>query len=325
MYLFFGILTALISGCSEEDYKPSVTGRPGEIVVIIESRYWKSEIGDTIRAVFERPFPMLPQVEKSYALINVDYSSFVPVMQKHRNVITVEISNEYPEAKIVMRRDSWATPQIVFTVVGRDPHEVAEAISKKADYMAGMLEQAELDRQSKSARAYSDTKLHDSIAKVFEIDMHIPDGYSLMRKAKNFMWMESQTIHNSIGIFIYDYPFTDDSTFTVKYLTDKRNQVLKAYVPGALDSSWMTTSEYINPELKIKEFRGQTYGELRGLWEVVNDYMGGPFISRSYVDRQKGRVLTVEGYIYAPRFDKRDYVRRVEGIINTVSLDNDSK
>ena len=95
--LFLGMLSSVFFGCSgnTQYIKPPVTGKIGEILLIIELRYWKSEIGDTIRAIFERPFPMLPQQEKSYSLIHIDYSSFVPVMQKHRNVITVAVSNEY--------------------------------------------------------------------------------------------------------------------------------------------------------------------------------------------------------------------------------------
>lgn len=325
--LFLGMLSSVFFGCSgnTQYIKPPVTGKIGEILLIIELRYWKSEIGDTIRAIFERPFPMLPQQEKSYSLIHIDYSSFVPVMQKHRNVITVAVSNEYPEAKVTTRHDSWAVPQIVFNAVGADPHEIAVAISKKADLMINIIEQAELDRQATSARVYSKPDLHKAVEETFDVSMYIPDGYYLMRKAQNFIWMESQSNHNSTGLFVYDYPFTDDSTFTVKYLVNKRDELLKKYVPGSRDSSWMTTGKYIMPELKIKEYKGQTYGELRGLWEVENDYMGGPFVSRSYVDRKKARIVTVEGYVYAPRFDKRDYLRRVEGIINTFSTSKDAE
>jgi hypothetical protein len=48
--------------------------------------------------------------------------------------------------------------------------------------------------------------------------------------------------------------------------------------------------------------------------------MGGPFISRSYVDYPNHRIVTVEGYVYAARYDKRDYVRRLDGVLNTFRL-----
>jgi hypothetical protein len=87
----------------------------------------------------------------------------------------------------------------------------------------------------------------------------------------------------------------------------------------------MTTTRMLMPELEIKKINGLRCCELRGLWELVNDYMGGPFVSRSYCDEKNRRIVTVEGYIYAPRFDKRDYVRRVLGIINTFSFDNETE
>ena len=33
--------------------------------------------------------------------------------------------------------------------------------------------------------------------------------------------------------------------------------------------------------------------------------------------RSRGRLLTLEGYAYAPYFDKRPYIREVEGLIRT--------
>ena len=35
------------------------------------------------------------------------------------------------------------------------------------------------------------------------------------------------------------------------------------------------------------------------------------------VDEARGRLLTLEGYAYAPYFDKRPYIREVEGLIRT--------
>ena len=50
---------------------------------------------------------------------------------------------------------------------------------------------------------------------------------------------------------------------------------------------------------------------------MENDFMGGPFYSLTLVDEGRGRLLTLEGYAYAPYFDKRPYIREVEGLIRT--------
>jgi hypothetical protein len=38
------------------------------------------------------------------------------------------------------------------------------------------------------------------------------------------------------------------------------------------------------------------------------------------VDEARGRLLTVEGYAYAPYFDKRPYIREVEGVVRRSTL-----
>ncbi len=45
----------------------------------------------------------------------------------------------------------------------------------------------------------------------------------------------------------------------------------------------------------------RTWAELRGFWDVENDFMGGPFVSYSTLDEATGRVLTIDGYVYSPK------------------------
>jgi hypothetical protein len=322
------ILTTFVAcGDSANLPKPGATGKIGELLVIIENHHWNSEVGDTIRAIFECPYPVLPQTEKFYTLIPVANSSFLPVMQKHRNILLISVSNEITEAKLTIKHDNWSIPQIVLNAAGPDISSIAKLLSDKREYMINLYEQAELERQSKNVKAFSDTTINRTIKKRFDVDLHVPSGYyTIMRNDAGFIWLETQSNHNSIGVLVYSYPFVDDSTFTVNYLVNKRDSILKEKIHGSRDSSWMTTTKFIVlPKLEIKKFKGLQYGELRGLWELVNDYMGGPFVSRSYIDTKKQRIVTVEGYVYAPRFEKRDYVRRVLGIINTFSFDEEQE
>lgn len=320
------ILSALfaLSSCEEKggSILPGVTGKFGEIYVVVDKPLWDSEIGDTLRGIFTEEYPMLPQPEAMFKLMSVPYDNFSRAFQRHRNLIVINISPEVSETKIDLIRDRWATPQFVINVVGPDAHNIAKTLYEQQDKMIAYIEQAELDRQSSNAIKYEDPALREAAERKFGIRMFIPQGFRMLPvdPYANFLWYTNRTTYVDMGIFIYTYPFVSDSTFTVDYLVNKRNEFLKQYVPGALDSTWMITSPVLKPDLQIKSFKGMTYGEMRGLWDVENDFMGGPFISRSYVDNANHRIVTVEGYVYAPRYDKRDYMRRLEGIINTLTL-----
>ena len=60
--------------------------------------------------------------------------------------------------------------------------------------------------------------------------------------------------------------------------------------------------------------------EARGLWQMHNDAMGGPFVSHSRVDTINNRVIVVEGFVYAPEKMKRTMIRRLEAALYTLKL-----
>jgi len=60
--------------------------------------------------------------------------------------------------------------------------------------------------------------------------------------------------------------------------------------------------------------------EIRGLWRVENAFMGGPFVSLSTVDETRNRVVTVEGFVYAPKADKRNLMRQVEAVVYSLQI-----
>ena len=48
--------------------------------------------------------------------------------------------------------------------------------------------------------------------------------------------------------------------------------------------------------------------------------MAGPFITYFIEDKVNKRYLVVDGYVYAPSLDKRDYVFELESIIKSITI-----
>ena len=120
------------------------------------------------------------------------------------------------------------------------------------------------------------------------------------------------------GFFIYREPYTSDEQFSMQARLSKRNEVLKDHVPGPTPRSFMTTEMRYTPSYEEVVFNGGFASELRGLWRIEGDYMGGPFYSLTAYDERSGELVTVEGYAYAPFFDKREYMREVEAIVRSL-------
>ena len=65
---------------------------------------------------------------------------------------------------------------------------------------------------------------------------------------------------------------------------------------------------------------GKYCGVLRGLWKMVGDMMGGPFVSHVRLDEKNNRVVVAEGFVFAPETDKRNFIRRIEAALYTLRL-----
>jgi hypothetical protein len=94
---------------------------------------------------------------------------------------------------------------------------------------------------------------------------------------------------------------------------------MKENVQGEKEGQYMVTERHAISEKHKNGKDGYLY-EVRGLWEMENDMMGGPFISYSQVDTEKNLVVVVEGFVYAPKKDKRELIREMEASLMTLKL-----
>ena len=93
------------------------------------------------------------------------------------------------------------------------------------------------------------------------------------------------------------------------------NTVLKDNVPGMFENTHMTITDFARPSLEYMRYKGRDFAQMRGFWEVHNDYMGGPFVSHIFYSPDGKEMIEIFGFVYAPKYDKRHYLRQVESII----------
>ena len=61
--------------------------------------------------------------------------------------------------------------------------------------------------------------------------------------------------------------------------------------------------------------------ETRGLWEVEGQFMAGPFINFLLKsDEKKDEYIMIDGFVYSPGSDKREYVFKLEAIMRSLSF-----
>ena len=313
-FLLLILMAVTITSCSDKkmSLKPSVTGKAGEVIVVCNKDDWEGEIGTSIRNIIAVDYPMLPQKEPLFTLVNINESAFTDIFKSHRNIILIKIdSRKEGEAKLIHQKDVWARPQTIVTISAASREEAVAEINKDASRFKAIFEQAERDRLITNTIKYQEFSLHHAVADKFGGAPYFPSGYKMKKETSDFIWISYDTYHTMQGVFIYSFPCTEETRLDLSTLITKRDEFLKKYVPGMFPDTYMITSPAIQPTLNWLKYKNRDFAEIRGLWEVHNDYMGGPFISHAFYDKEGKNVIVLEGFVYAPKYDKRNYLRQV--------------
>ena len=300
--------------------KPSATGLPYEMLVVMDDEQWERPLGRAVYGVLDTDVPGLPQSERSFRITRVKPEGMNSNMFRiMRNIIKVDIQNIYTQPKFKFARDVYAHPQMVMTLQAPDEASLAEYVADNAQSIIDFFTRAEMNREINNLREEHNPDVSRLAKEILGVDVWVPWEVSKYKKGKDFLWASTNSEKKDMNIVLYSYPYTDANTFTLDYFLNKRDSVMKANIPGGPEGSYMATQrDYVY--VKDATVHGKYAQVARGLWRVKGDRMGGPFVSHSRVDEENGRVIVAEVFIYAPESLKRDLVRRMEAALYTVQL-----
>ena len=101
---------ALLAGCkNSQTLLPSVSGKAGEIIVVMEKPDWEDTLGNDVRDLLARDCPWLAQQEPLYSLVNITPSNFVNMFKVHRNILLFQVgpqvdTQDYQLPRIINQR-----------------------------------------------------------------------------------------------------------------------------------------------------------------------------------------------------------------------------
>ena len=314
--LALAALLALASCKNTKALLPNVSGKAGEIIVVIEKADWEGNLGTKVRDLLACDCPWLAQKEPLYSLVNVAPGGFGDLFKVHRNIVYFALSSQLDSAGVAYRHDVWAAPQCLVQISAHNADEAANLLTENGKTIVSFIEQAERDRVIRNSIRYEEREIAPKVAEVFGGSPHFPMGYKLKKITDDFGWIADEKQYTIQGILIYKYPATGTADeLSLENIIARRNEYLKNNVPGMFENTWMTTGQYMPPTIEFFRYRGREFAQVRGLWEVENDYMGGPFVSQSFYSPDGSSVIVTEAFVYAPKYDKRQYLRQVESIL----------
>jgi hypothetical protein len=352
IFLLVLLGTLLLSGCTEDVQRtlqptPSAFGKINSLVVIADSSTWEAGVGDSVAYFFEAPYIILPQPEPIFDVrfIEPERVAAEPSWGQLRNYVvladlsdadsptTQMVLNDLSDAKIqqvrqegfgtAVARNKWATGQQLVYIMGKNHNELLNGMSSVYPGVVKRIQQGEDERMRVTTWFEgSNRKLGDTVRQVAGAYLDVPGGYDRVPlAAEDVVWLRKEVQGASLNIMVTKVPYRDQAQLSKQGLKDIRNQVGREYISSTTDNTYMRINDEDLPLFtEATELNGAFAIEGRGIWEIENDYLAGPFVSYLLNDTSTNELVLVDGFVYAPGRKKRDLMEEVVQVIRTAEV-----
>lgn len=322
------LLIFTISSCeidSNRSNLPRSIGNTSEVLVVLQNgQQWENLIGQTITKYLGQDQYGLAQAEPIFDLAHITKNNFSDMFKKHRNILIIDIDKNATSTKVESFKDRWASPQRIIRVTANSGSDFENKFPDYANSIIANYNMAERSRILSVFRPSSKNKVLNKVRKAFDLDIVVPQGFYVAKSATGFMWIRKEVTDFSQGIIVFSEPYADKKQFSANSIAARTNNILKQYIPGDSEGTYMVIDdEFIAPvTTQVDNFISDYTIEMRGVWSVEHDFMGGPFISYTFVDPRNNQIITIMGYVYHPNKKKRNLLRQLEAIIYSVKFRN---
>lgn len=314
----------LLTSCKGNDkfvLRASI-GKINKVMVVTKASNWQDELGKAIRNSFGKIMVGLPQPEPILDVSQIAPNGFGNVMKVGRNILVIGVGEK---ERFFTKKNVYAQPQTIVYLYAEDEEGLVEMFKKHDTKIIDIFLKSDVEV---TQNRFQKNKLDDSKFKTLQnlgISLTIHDKFKTVDDTGDFLWLRHHLTSGiaktgSNNILVYALPLLD-TTSVADSIVAVRNKIGKKYIPGSDPATmYMTTEEAYTPYVFEAEIDGKKAYETRGKWEVKNDFMAGPFLNYTIVDKKKNRILVVEGFTYAPSVNKRAFLFELEVIAKSIKI-----
>lgn len=337
-----------LSACGDGDFRPEAVGAEGEIFVVMDSTLWRGPAGDAVRNEIGTYIPTLPAPEASFDLRQVSLDSrTLDRIRASKNIVFVApltdtsnvgqfLRSRLPEggAEIISsggqvvasRPDLWRRNQRVFFIAAADTADLIQTLNQHGSAIRDTFNTVTRQRLTREMfRRGRQPDLENQLMDAHGFAVSIQHDYTIATDTTDFVWLRRILSDTWRSLFVHYIDGADPSIITPQWIAATRDSLTRDYVQGNL-GGWVEIDRRMPVEAEEVDFRGRYGHELRGVWQMVGQDesgnriqfgMAGAFITYAFYDQDTDRVYLIDGMIFAPRYDKREFLRQMEVIAYT--------
>lgn len=326
--LLWLLVAALLASCAGEGEKKekkriivASKGLPSELLLVVDRAVWGTDLQDTINGIVEAQVPGLMQAEKMFRVTRIFSRDYAATHNTFHSKLYVKVDKTLDKPMMGILRNEYAKPQIELVVAAPTMEELREFLPRNGERIKEILADAQVDMRVELLRKKYSKKVNDDLHDVLGMTVRAPEHMKATKKGENFLWGGTNLLEKDMNLVVYTYDWHGEDMSDKDLFVQKRDSVMKKNIPGEREGQWMqTVVENDQPIVlcKMRDMDGRKVLEARGLWEMRNGALGGPFVSISSVDTAARKVIVGEGFVYSPSTDKRDLVRQMEAVLRTL-------
>lgn len=328
-----------------EKLEPRATafGPLNQLVVVADENVWEGAVGDTFDYYFASAYPVLPHPEPIYDLRYFDPIQLIQKKERRelRNyVVLADLNDSDSEAtkliyrdikpelieeakssntyKTAVRQDRWADNQLVVYMFGFGHDQLIENIQTNFQGVNRRVRKSEsIEIDAKVYPGGTNGSLIKEVKEKTGVDIKIPSDYFLAMhdESNNTIWLRRETPVVSMNIMFRKIPYSDAAQLEPDYIQSLVDSLGK-YVSSDMDNTFLQVNDIDLPVIpEVFERENRYTSQIRGIWEIENDFMGGPFMAEMSLQPSTNELLLSFGFIFAPGEDKRDLMKFMEHVM----------
>ena len=295
------------------------SGNINNLSVVIDNNLWEGNVGEAIRDVLAAPLDGLPQDEPLFNMSQIPPAVFSGFVTRNRTVFKVEKGGE---ASVKIASDVFARPQKLVLITGKTDQEIIQQIQDNSQKIISAFKSEEI--KEKQRRIKLSLHKNNNLKERLGVSLNFPTAYRIAKEEDNFFWIRKDITTGTTNLMIFELPYNavKKGDSLVDQIIKLRDSIGQAHIPGPTEGTYMITEEAYAPAVFETIIDNKPAIETKGLWDVKNAFMSGPFINYIIDDKINNRLLVIEGFAFAPSVEKRDYMFELEAIIRSIKIED---
>ena len=314
---------------TEKNYgKKGSSGKTLELMLVADKNVYSGATKALFDSLYARPMEGSFWGEPIFDIANIMPEAFrgESMFEAHRNIIILEIKDDNPN-KVYRHVDYWSSPQVVYEFACKDRHSLDSLLAVCNEKVVEDFRNNEHLRVIKAFSSIKGVAIMNQLKEHFGFSLLFSDEFEMANLDGDFAWVRKEAKDFGLGILIQRLPYKNQNQFSEKEILRNIDSSM-AKVPGPADGSYMATDQRLDCATKHVTLAGQYAVETRGIWTVIGDFMGGPYVNYTVVAPDNKYLLLLTAYTYSPRatnqmpYPKRDHLMQMEGVCWSLDFNN---